>query len=111
MPGGTVEVGEGRTSLSLDGGSFLSLFQIPDPQGKFDGPGARPIFEEPECDPQGALAVSPDGVLGCEAVGDIDPLAKEPLRGRFKDCDVSFSQEDRLTGLWGCTTGCEASCR
>lgn len=30
----------------------------------------------------GPVVVSAAGVLGCEVVGDMDPLAKEPLRGR-----------------------------
>ena len=32
-PGGRVDVGEGRTSVRREGGSFLSLFQMPVPQG------------------------------------------------------------------------------
>lgn len=44
-PGGTVEVGDGRTSLSLAGGSLRSLFQMPVPHGKF-APGPRPMTEE-----------------------------------------------------------------
>jgi hypothetical protein len=46
-PGGTVEVGDGRTSLSLNGGSLRSVFQMPVPQPKLD-PGVRPIVEEVE---------------------------------------------------------------
>lgn len=98
-PGGTVDVGDGRTSLSRDGGSLRSVFQMPVPQGKADAPGARPIVDEVEWDPQGPAPVSPDGVLGCEAVGDMEPLAKEPFRGRLKDNVVSFSQEERRAGL------------
>jgi len=37
-PGATVEVGEGRTSVKREGGSFLSLFQMPVPQGKDPAP-------------------------------------------------------------------------
>lgn len=46
-PGGAVEVGDGRTSLSLAGGSLRSLFQMPVPHGKFE-PGARAMTEEVE---------------------------------------------------------------
>lgn len=35
---GIVEVGEGRTSVSLEGGSLRSVFQMPVPQGKDGGP-------------------------------------------------------------------------
>lgn len=59
------------------------------------------MTDDAECEPQGPAFVSPDGVLGCEAVGDIELLANEPFRGRLKGCEVSFSHEDRLTGL-GC---------
>lgn len=45
-PGGTVDVGDGRTSCSLDGGSFRSLFQIPVPQGKVVEPEARGMAED-----------------------------------------------------------------
>lgn len=38
-PGGMVEVGEGKTSVRRDGGSFLSGFQIPVPQGNEPPPG------------------------------------------------------------------------
>jgi len=41
LPGGMADVGDGNTSLSLEG-SFLSLFQIPVPQGK--DPGGRLII-------------------------------------------------------------------
>lgn len=47
-PGGMVEVGEGKTSLSLDGGSLRSVFQIPVPQGKAEPVGARPMTDEVE---------------------------------------------------------------
>lgn len=102
-PGGATDVGDGKTSLSLDG-SFLSLFQIPVPQGK--DPGARPMMAaEAECEPQSPPVVSVEGVPGCEAVGDIVPLAKDPFLGRGTCCDVSFSHEARRTGLWGGATG------
>lgn len=98
-PGGTVEVGDGRTSLNLVGASFRSAFQNPVPQGKLFGP--RPIADEAECDPQGPAVLSADGVVGCEAVGDIEVLANEPFRGRARGCEVSLSQDERLTGF-GC---------
>lgn len=102
-PEGATDVGDGKTSLSLDG-SFLSLFQIPVPQGK--DPGARPMMAaEAECEPQSPPVVSVEGVPGCEAVGDIVPLAKDPFLGRGTCCDVSFSHEARRTGLWGGATG------
>jgi hypothetical protein len=50
-------------------------------------------------------------VLGWEAVGDMEPLANEPFRGRLNDWEVSFSQEDRLIGLCGCAAACDESCR
>lgn len=81
LPGGPVEVGDGRTSLNLIGASLRSEFHIPVPQGKLPEP--RPITDEVECDPQGPAVVSAEGVLGCDAVGDIELLAKEPFRGRL----------------------------
>jgi hypothetical protein len=92
-------VGEGKTSLSLDG-SFLSLFQMAVPQGK--EPGARPIMAaEAEWDPQRLPPASTEGVPGFEVVGDMELLAKEPFRGRGTCWDVSLSHEARRTGLWG----------
>lgn len=38
---GTVDVGDGRTSLSLEGGSLRSLFQIPAPHANADDPEGR----------------------------------------------------------------------
>lgn len=108
---GTVDVGDGRTSLSLDGGSLRSLFQMPDPQGKAGAPGGRLIAEDVECDPQGPGLCSAEGVEGCDVVGDMEPLANDPLRGRLNVCEVSFSQEDRLTGLGGWAAVCDDSCR
>ncbi len=100
-PGGTVEVGDGKTSVSRDGTSLRS-FHIPVPQEKVDAPELRPMTEDVECDPQGTLPLSADGVLGCDPVGDIELLANEPLRGRGRGCEVvSLSQEDRRTGLGG----------
>jgi hypothetical protein len=99
LPGGTVEVGEGSTSLNLEGGSLRSGFHMPVPHGKFGAPGVRPMAEEAECEPHGPALVSAEGVLGWEVVGDIELLAKEPLRGRLKDCEVSLSHDDRRTGL------------
>ena len=97
-PGGTVEVGEGRTSVNRDGGSFLSVFQIPLPHPEKDGgPWLRPMTDE---GPQAVGPASPEGVVGFELVGDIEPLAKDPLRGRARgDCDVSLSQEGRRAGF------------
>jgi hypothetical protein len=37
-PGAIVEVGEGKTSVRREGSSFLSLFQIPVPQGNEPAP-------------------------------------------------------------------------
>ena len=107
-PGGTVEVGDdGVTSLRCEGGFLRSVFQIADPQGKAEGwPGARPMADGAGCDPQEPGPVSPEGVLGCDAVGDMEPLAMEPLRGRAKvEEDVSLSHEDRRTGFCGCAGG------
>jgi hypothetical protein len=77
-----MDVGEGRTSVNLDGGSFRdSVFQIPLPQGN---------EVDPECPLPAPVAfcvwlfhvlVSAEGVAGCEVVGDIVLLANEPLRG------------------------------
>lgn len=108
-PGGMVEVGEGKTSLSLDGGSLRSLFHMPVPQGKVDPAGARPMTDEVECEPHVPAPVSADGVLGCDAVGDMELLANDPLRGRPSDCDVSFNHEGRRTGLGGCAACCADS--
>ena len=36
-PGGTVDVGDGKTSVSREGGSFRSEVHMPVPQGKEDG--------------------------------------------------------------------------
>lgn len=46
-PDELMEEGDGRTSDNLDGGSFLSLFQMPVPQGNEAGP-AWPRFRTPE---------------------------------------------------------------
>jgi hypothetical protein len=104
-PGGAVEVGEGRTSLNREG-SLLSLFQIALVHGNAEPPAARPSPAEAEWVPQVPGPVSPDGVVGCDAVGDIEPLAIDPLRGRAKGADVSFSQDDRRVGLAGCAAVC-----
>jgi hypothetical protein len=63
-PGGIIEVGEGRTSLSLEGGSLRSVFQMAVPQGNVDGPWARPMTEDVECEPHGPAPVSAEGVVG-----------------------------------------------
>lgn len=82
-PVGRVEVGEGSTSVRRDGGSFLSEFQIPVPQDKGGGAGPRlRMLDDCACEVQVDVPGSPEGVLGCEAVGDIGLLAKEPFRGR-----------------------------
>lgn len=98
--GGSADVGDGNTSLSLEG-SFLSLFQMPVPQG--NEAGGRPIMaEEAECVPHGPPPVSPDGVPGCEEVDDIVLLAKEPfLWGLGTWGDVSVNQDARRTGWCG----------
>lgn len=98
-PGDTVDVGEGKTSLNRVGASLRSGFHIPVPHVKLEDPEFRPITGCPECGPQGPATVSPEGVLGCDAVGDMELLANEPFRGRPKGCDVSFSHEERRTGL------------
>jgi hypothetical protein len=92
-PGGTVEVGDGRTSVNLDGGSFLSEFQIPLPHPENDGgPWLRPMTDE---EPQAVVPASAEGVVGFEPVGDMEPLANDPFRGRAGGCDVSLSQDGR----------------
>lgn len=101
VPGGMVDVGDGRTSLSLDGGSLRSAFQMPVPHGKADDPAGRPMTDDVECEPQAPAPASADGVLGCEAVGDIELLANDPLRGRPRVCEVSFSHEGLRTGFGG----------
>jgi hypothetical protein len=77
-------VGDGKTSVNLEGGSFReSLFQMPLPQGKELEPVCpRPMPELAElgaCDTH--VPDSAEGVLGCEVVGDIELLANEPFRG------------------------------
>lgn len=47
-PGGSVDVGEGKTSLSRAGGSLRSEFQIVPLHGKVDAPVPRPITDEVE---------------------------------------------------------------
>lgn len=73
-PGGTVEVGDARTSAPRRDGGWLRLseFQIPLLQGKFELLAALPV-------PHAAESI--DGVLGWEVVGDIVLEANEPLRG------------------------------
>ena len=61
--GGTVEVGDGRTSLSLEEASFRSTFQIPVPHANADELVERPIADDAECEPQGPPPTSADGVL------------------------------------------------
>ncbi len=103
-PGGSVEVGDGSTSASLDAASFLSLFQIPVPQGNVVDPGGRlKTADGVEWVPQ--APDSADGVLGCDVVGDMELLANDPFRGRGTDCVVSFNQDARRAGLCGWTRG------
>lgn len=83
-PGGTVEVGEGRTSVKRDGGSFLSVFQMPVPHGN-EPPAewTRPRTPaEAGWEPQAASPGSPEGVLGWEVVGEMVLLAKDPFLWR-----------------------------
>jgi hypothetical protein len=54
---------------------------------------------------------SAEGVLGCDAVGDIELDAKEFFLGGGPDCVVSLSQEALRVGFGGCTTGTGCSCR
>jgi hypothetical protein len=71
-PAGTVDVGDGNTSVSREGGSFRSEVHIPVPQGKDGGAWCpRPIAPEADgCDahaPAPTPAPAPasvDGVLG-----------------------------------------------
>ena len=79
-----MDVGDGKTSVNLEGGSFRgSLFQMPLPQGnELDPPCPRLTLEPVDvwpCEPQ--VPDSADGVLGCEVVGDMELLANEPFRG------------------------------
>ena len=101
------DVGDGRTSANREGGSFRSLFQMPVPHVKELGPGCpRPsTVEDPECAPQALTPASTDGVLGWEAVGDIELLANDPFLGCGGGCccDVSFNHDARRTGLGGWT--------
>jgi len=77
-PPGPVDVGDGKTSARREDASFRSLFQMVPPQGKEAllpaGPRARAPVEA-EREPQ--APVSAEGVVGCEAVGDMEALAKE----------------------------------
>lgn len=97
-------MGEGSTSVSLDGGSLRSLFQIPVPHAKVVFCGARPIDALPvACAPHGVAPSSADGVVGCEVVGDMELLAKELFLGCANGAwDVSLSQDARRTGLCCC---------
>lgn len=106
LPGAIVDVGEGKTSPRRDDASLRSEFHIPPPQENPDAPAPRPIIDGAGCELQGPALTSADGVLGCEVVGDMEPLAKEPLRGRGIDCDMSFNHEDRRTGLCGRAVEC-----
>ena len=76
--------GDGKTSVSLDGGSFVVLaFQMPCPHGKDeDAVVTRPaaILEiTGACEPQ--VPESADGVAGWDVAGDIELPANEFLRG------------------------------
>lgn len=104
-PGGSTEVGEGSTSVSREGGSFLVLSHMPLPQGKElvpEWPLPAPTFPW-ECVPH--VLDSAEGVLGCDAVGDIELEAKEFFRGGAPVCVVSFSQEALRVGFGGWVTG------
>jgi hypothetical protein len=80
-PAGTVEVGDGKTSVSREGGSFRSDVHIPVPQGN-DGWCPRTIAPEDEgCAAHTPLPVSADGVLGWDVVGDIELPANDPFLG------------------------------
>lgn len=108
IPGGIVEVGDGNTSLSLDGGSFRSEVQIPVPQVKVEEPWwPRPmVADDVECEAHGLALASAAGVDACEVVGDIELLANEPFLGCGSGTwEVSFNQEARRTGFCGCTGG------
>jgi hypothetical protein len=74
-PGGTVEVGDGRTSCRREGGSFLSLFQIAELQEMAPAPGC----DRPRTLAQPATPASVAGVAGWELVGDMETLAKDPF--------------------------------
>ena len=64
-PGDKIEVGDGRTSVNLEGASFRSLFHIPVPHENADGAPGRAKMDEVECDPhEPPLLASADGVLG-----------------------------------------------
>ncbi len=112
--GGCVEVGDGSTSASLDGGSSLLLPQIWALQGnELDAvcARARPTAGV-EWEPHVPTPGSAEGVLGCEAVGDMEPLAKDSFLERTAAaCEVSFSHEARRVGLGGGTAGSEGSWR
>jgi hypothetical protein len=101
MPMGRVDVGEGNTSLSLEGTSFRSEFHIPVPQGYAAEPGVRPIIEV-GWEPQAPLPGSPDGVVGFDVVGESELVGRDAFRGLAKECEVSFSHDDRRAGLWTC---------
>ncbi len=78
---GPTDVGEGKTSVNLEGGSLReSGFHMPPPQGNEvdpEWPRPRDAPEDGTCEPQ--VPDSADGVVGCDVVGDIELLAKEPF--------------------------------
>lgn len=81
---GVIEVGDGSTSVNLDGGSLReSAFQMPLPQGNDVDPEWPRPMDVPElvcmCVPQ--VPDSAEGVLGWDVVGDMVLLANEPFRG------------------------------
>ena len=90
-PGGTVDVGDARTSAPRRDGAWIRLseFQIPLLQGKFDVLAVLPVPHAAE---------SMDGVLGWDVVGDIVLEANDPLRG-CGSCEVVSNQEARRDGL------------
>lgn len=83
IPEGIVEVGEGRTSLNREVASLRSVFQMPVPQENADELYERPTpTDGAEIGPHGEPLTSAKGGLGCVAVGDIELLANDSLRGR-----------------------------
>lgn len=107
-PGGSVDVGDGSTSDNLEGGSLRSVFHMPVPHVKDVGAWwPRPIAaDEEEWEPQGPAPASVAGVLGCEAVGDMELLANDPFLGWGSvTWVVSFNHDARRTGFGGCIDG------
>lgn len=89
----------GNTSVNLDGGSLRpSEFQIPVAHGKeLELEAARPIPIPLDVVCAFQAPISAAGVLGFDAVGDMELLANEPFLGW--GCVVSFSHEARRVGF------------